>query len=75
MGWKIRIGSIGFAQGVNADVITSAKCSITSNACHTFAQLQFNPNAGKTTSGKAGSIPACQAERAWQNVLSNLVGV
>lgn len=75
MGWKIRIGSIGFGQGMNADVITSTNCSITSNPCHTFAQLRFTPNAGKTTLGKAGSTPACQAEKAWQNVLSNLVGI
>lgn len=74
MSWIIRVGSRGFEQGMNAGVITS-KCQITSNNCHTFAQLSLSPNAGKTTLGKAGSNPVCHAEQVWQNVLSDLVGV
>lgn len=75
MGWMIRVGSIGVERGVNAGVITYFQCSITSKPCRTVAQLRFNPNAGKTTSGLAGSNPAWQADEAWQNVLSDLVGI
>ncbi|WP_394777519.1 hypothetical protein [Undibacterium sp.] len=74
MSWLIRVGSAGFEQDMNAGVITS-KIRITSNDCHTFAQLSLSPNAGKTTSGKASSNPTCHTEQVWQNVLSTLVGV
>jgi hypothetical protein len=74
MSWLIRISSTGFERGVNAGVITS-KCLVTSTPCHTVAQLRASPNAGKTTSGKADSNPACQAEQVWQNVLSTLIGI
>ncbi len=74
MSWNIRVGSAGFEQAMNAGVTTS-KCLVTSNNCHTLAQLSLSPNAGRITSGKAGSNPVCHAEQVWQNVLSNLVGV
>ncbi len=77
MGWVIRVGhlrSAGFERSMNADVITSTQCLVTSTTCHTVAQLSYGPNAGRTTSGIAGSNPACQAEQVWQNVLSTLVG-
>ncbi|SFC32408.1 hypothetical protein [Collimonas sp. OK412] len=74
MSWLIRISSTGFERGMNAGVITS-NCLVTSTSCHTVAQLRVSPNAGKTTSGKVGSNPACQAEQVWQNVLSTLVGI
>jgi hypothetical protein len=78
MGWLIRVGELrhaGFERSMNADVITSTQCFVTSTSCHTVAQLSYTPNAGRTTSGIAGSNPACQAEQVWQNVLSTLVGV
>ncbi len=74
MGWNIRVGSAGFEQAMNAGV-TTTKCLVTSNNRHTRAQLSLSPNAGRTTSGKAGSNPACHTEQVWQNVLSILVGV
>lgn len=81
MRWLIRVGRLhnasnaGFERGMNADVITSPKCLVTSTPCHTVAQWSGTPNAGRTTSGIAGSNPACQAEQAWRNVLSSLVGL
>ncbi len=74
MGWMIRVGRAGFERGTNAGVTTSFQCLVTSGSCHAAAQLMVTPNAGRTTSDKAGSIPACQAEQVWQNVLSTLVG-
>jgi hypothetical protein len=75
MGWVISVGKAGFERGTNADVITSFQCSVTSNSCRATAHVMVSPNANRTTSGKAGSTPACQAEQVWQNVLSTLVGV
>ncbi len=75
MSWLISVGSTGFERGMNADVTTLPKCIVTSTPCHTVAQLRCAPNAGKTTSGSAGSIPACRTEEVWQNVLSSLVGI
>ena len=75
MGWVIRVGSAGFERGTNAGVITSFQCLVTSNSCRTAAQVTVFPNAGRTTSGTAGSNPACQAEHVWQKVLSTLVGM
>lgn len=75
MGWMIRVGKSGFGRGMNADVITYPKCWITSESCHTVVQLSLSPNAGKSTSGIAGSNPAHQTDNVWRNVLSTLVGV
>ena len=69
MSWIIRVGSVGLGSG------KSVSATVTSAGSHTVAQLSCASNAGKTTSGKAGSIPACQTEHVWQNVLSTLVGV
>jgi hypothetical protein len=74
MSWLIKVGTADFGRSMNAGVITS-QCSITSTPCHTVAQLRFTPNADKTTFGKSGSNPARQAEQAWQDVLSSLVGI
>ena len=75
MSWLISVGSTGFERGMNAGVTTLSKCIVTSTPCHTVAQLRCVPNADKTTSGLAGSNPACQAEEVWRNVLSSLVGI
>jgi hypothetical protein len=75
MGWVIKVGRKGFERGANAGVTTFQTCIVTSTTCRTVAQVTVSPNAGRTTSGKAGSNPACQAEQVWQNVLSTLVGV
>lgn len=75
MSWVIRIRSTGFERSMNAGVITSDKCLVTSTSCHTVAQWSVSPNADKTTFRIAGANPACQAEQLWQNVLSTLVGI
>ena len=75
MSWMIRIGSTRFERDMNAAVITSKQCSITATPSHMIARLCFTPNAERTTSVQAGSNPACQVEQAWQNVLSDLVGL
>lgn len=73
MGWTLSISSKGFESRKNADATTS-KHSIASITCLAGTQWRFTPNAGRTTSGDAGSIPAWQAQRVCQNVLSILVG-
>ena len=75
MSWVIRVGRAGFEQSTNAGVITFIQGSFTSNTGRAIAQVKFSSNAGRTTFGKAGSNPACQAEQVWQSVLSTLVEV
>lgn len=75
MSWIIRVGKVGFERGMNAGVVTSTNCSVTSTPWHTVAQLSFSPNAGRTTWDKAGSNRAYQAEKVVQSVLSILVGI
>lgn len=75
MGWTIRIGEVGFERSMNAGVITSTNCSITSTPCHTIAHLCFSVNTSKTPLNKAASIPAWQAERVWRDVLSAMVEI
>ena len=74
MGWIIRISSKGFECSGNAGVTTSQFVDVTSTSCPAGPQWRFTPNADRTTSGEAGSIPAWQAQRVCQNVLSTLVG-
>jgi len=77
MAWLIRVGQLrktGFEQDTNAGVITFPNY-ITSNDCHIVAQIGYGPNADKTTSGIPGSNPGHEAEQAWWNVLSILVGM
>jgi hypothetical protein len=60
----------GFEPGMNADVTTSQRCSVTSNSGHVLVQLHFlpqgSPNADKT--------PSMAKLVVWQQVLSTLVG-
>jgi hypothetical protein len=64
MGWTLSISSKNFEKAGNASA----------SACVKGAQWSFTPNADRTTSGDAGSIPAWQAQRVCQHVLSTLVG-
>lgn len=75
MHWTIRVGRAGFERSTHAGVTTFSLCFVTSTSRRTAAQVTISPNAGRTTSGQAGSNPACQAEHVWQNVLSTLVGI
>ncbi|MBC3809228.1 hypothetical protein H8K52_17960 [Undibacterium seohonense] len=71
MSWLISVRSASFEQSVNAGVITSLKCSITSTPCHTIAQLDVVPRGSGRNAGKKSYS---QAEQVWQHVLSDLVG-
>ncbi len=71
MSWLISVRSASFEQSVNAGVITSLNCSITSTPCHTIAQLDVVPRGrGRKVVKKSYS----QAEQIWQDVLKDLVG-
>ena len=72
MGWTISVSSKGFEGGMNAGVTTPR--IVTSSTRHAVPQWSFTPNAGRTTLDQAGSNPAWQTRRVWQNVLSTLVG-
>ncbi|TFW27762.1 hypothetical protein [Massilia horti] len=74
MGWTISVGRTDFGQRTNAGVTTNLTCAVTPITRRANAQVTVSLNAGRTTSGDAGSIPACQVEQVWQNVLSILVG-
>ncbi|MBV8636183.1 MAG: hypothetical protein JO002_16945 [Burkholderiaceae bacterium] len=74
MGWKLSVSSKGFEHGKNAGVTTYLNDRVTSITSLAGAQWRFTPNADRTTSGEAGSIPAWQAQRVCRNVLSTLVG-
>lgn len=70
MAWMISVGKAG-AKGRAAGV---QAVSLRIDVAGMAAQVKFFPNADRTTSGDTGSIPAWQAQRVWQNVLSTLVG-
>ncbi len=73
MGWTLSVSSKGFECSKNAGVTTS-KRHVTPTTRLAGTQWSFTPNADRTTSGDAGSIPAWQAQRVCQHVLSTLVG-
>lgn len=77
MGWKI---SVGTAEARNNAAKSKGKggrtqaLSVWIDAHGVTAQVKVSLNADRPPSGNAGSIPAWQAQRVWQNVLSTLVG-
>ena len=77
MGWKI---SVGTAEARNNAAKSKGKggrtqaLSVWIDAHGVIAQVKVSPNADRTTLVNAGSTPAGQAQRVWQNVLSTLVG-
>jgi hypothetical protein len=73
MGWTISVGTAG-ARGNKARGGRSQALSVCFDAQGVTAQVRVFPNADRTTPDHAGSIPAWQAQRVWQNVLSALVG-
>ena len=73
MGWKISVGTAG-ARGSKGRGGIPQVLSVWTDAHGVTAQVKVVPNADRTTSDNAGSIPAWQAQRVWQNVLSTLVG-
>ena len=78
MGWTISVGTAGArsskAKNSNAGGGRAQALSVWIDAHGVTAQVKVSPNADRTTFGNAGSIPAWQAQRVWQNVLSTLVG-
>ena len=73
MGWTISVGTAGARSSTGRGGRPQA-LSICIDAQGVTAQVKVFPNADRTTSDNAGSIPAWQAQRVWQNVLSTLVG-
>jgi hypothetical protein len=73
MGWTISVGTAGARSSKGRGGRPQA-LSVCIDAQGVTAQVKVIPNADRTTSGDAGSIPAWQAQRVWQNVLSTLVG-
>lgn len=69
MGWIISVGRAG-AKGRKAGVqAVSLRVDVQGMA----AQVRVVPTAGRAAAG-ADAIPAWQAQRVWQNVLTTLVG-
>lgn len=64
MGWMISVGTPGARSSKGRGGRPQAL-----SVC-----IKVYPNAGRTTLDDAGSTPAWQAQRVWQNVLSTLVG-
>jgi hypothetical protein len=63
MGWTISVGTAGArSKGRGGRPQALSVC------------IKVFPNADRTTLVDTGSIPAWQAQRVWQNVLSTLVG-
>jgi hypothetical protein len=48
--------------------------SVSFDAHGVTAWVTANPDAARLASDDAGSVPAWQARRVWQNVLTTLVG-
>jgi len=77
MGWTISVGTAGARRSKTSSKAGGGRTqalSIWIDAHGVTAQVKVSPNADRTTLDKAGSIPAWQAQRVWQNVLSTLVG-
>jgi hypothetical protein len=73
MGWTISVGTAGARSSKGRGGRPQA-LSVCIDAQGVTAQVKVFPNADRTTSGDAGSIPAWQAQHVWQDVLSTLVG-
>lgn len=73
MGWTISVGTAG-AAGKSSKGGKAQALSVCIDAQGMTARVTVFPNADRTPSGDAGSIPAWQAQRVWQNILSTLVG-
>ena len=74
MGWTISVGTAG-ARGNKARGARPQVLSVCFDAQGMTAQVKVYPNGDTTASDSAGSMPAWQAQRVWQNVLSTLVGI
>jgi len=70
MGWIISVGRAG-AKGRTG---SAQAVSLRMDMQGMTAQVRIFPAAGHPASGTADALPAWQAQRVWQNVLTTLVG-
>ena len=73
MGWMISVGTAG-ARGSTTRNGRPQALSVSFDAHGVTARVTANPDAARLASDDAGSVPARQARRVWQNVLTTLVG-
>jgi len=73
MGWTISVGTAG-ARGSTTRNGRPQTLSVSFDAHGVTARVTANADAGGLASDVAGSVPAWQARRVWQNVLTTLVG-
>jgi hypothetical protein len=73
MGWTISVGTAG-ARGSKTRNGRPQMVSVSFDAHGVSARVTADPDAAGFASDGAGSVPAWQARRVWQNVLTTLVG-
>jgi hypothetical protein len=73
MGWTISVGTAG-ARGSTTRNGRPQTLSVSFDAHGVTARVTANADAAGLASDVAGSVPAWQARRVWQNVLTTLVG-
>lgn len=73
MGWTISVGTAG-ARGSKTNNGRPQTLSVSFDAHGVTARVTANPDVVGIASDVTGSVPARQARRVWQNVLTTLVG-
>jgi hypothetical protein len=73
MGWTISVGTAG-ARGSKTRNGRPQMVSVSFDAHGVSARVTADPDTAGLPSDGAGSVPAWQARRVWQNVLTTLVG-
>jgi hypothetical protein len=70
MGWIISVGKAGAKGRAGNAQAVSLRMDMQGMA----AQVRIYPAAGQAASNALDALPAWQAQRVWQNVLTTLVG-
>ena len=70
MGWIISVGKAGAKGRAGSAQAVSLRMDVQGMA----AQVRIFPAAGQPAPGATDALPAWQAQRVWQNVLTTLVG-
>jgi hypothetical protein len=73
MGWTISVGTAG-ARGSKTRYGRPQTLAVSFDAHGVTARVTAGPDAAGLVSDGARSVPAWQARRVWQNVLTTLVG-
>jgi hypothetical protein len=73
MGWTISVGTAGARNSKTRNGLPQT-LSVSFDAHGVTARVTANPDAAGLGSDGAGGVPAWQARRVWQNVLTTLVG-